>query len=157
MTSGSGERLRLSAVCETDCFPLLRASVQHEVKHSDPGDSVEVWAEGSPRCVPVDEFMGILPNAVSRHVSGAHFSYLPSALNSPCRAECLSEAEVGFLQSDTLQLHFLSTENLRLKFGCSFCDILYEPNICHCCHPSGCRFHYSTTVNSDSSLSLLLL
>lgn len=108
MTSGSGERLRLSAVCETDCFPLLRASVQHEVKHSDPGDSVEVWAEGSPRCVPVDEFMGILPNAVSRHVSGAHFSYLPSALNSPCRAECLSEAEVGFLQSEMTHYSFIS-------------------------------------------------
>lgn len=130
MTSGSGERLRLSAVCETDCFPLLRASVQHEVKHSDPGDSVEVWAEGSPRCVPV-----------SRHVSGAHFSYLPSALNSPCRAECLSEAEVGFLQSEMTDYSFIFClqKIWALKFGCSVCDILYEPNICHCCHPSGCR------------------
>lgn len=69
---------------------------------------MEVWAEGSPRCVPVDEFMGILPNAVSRHVSGAHFSYLPSALNSPCRAECLSEAEVGFLQSEMTHYSFIS-------------------------------------------------
>lgn len=70
--------------------------------------AVEVWAEGSPRCVPVDEFMGILPNAVSRHVSGAHFSYLPSALNSPCRAECSSEAEVGFLQSEMTDYSFIS-------------------------------------------------
>lgn len=45
------------------------------------------------------DLMGIFPSPVSRNVSGEHFSYLPYALNSSCRGQCLSEAEVSFLLS----------------------------------------------------------
>ncbi len=49
------------------------------------------------------------PSTVSRNVSGIHFSYLPCALNSSCRSQCLSEAEVSFLLSGFVWDHSLTS------------------------------------------------